>query len=166
MIVSSVETPGAGATACPSRCAAFMWRAKCAATRGAAAFAPPYREVSIDDHCRLQMMIDVVIQVDRGRRWLRMREPARVIDVRDAGQFVAALREIENLTKDHGYYAAGFITYEAGRAFGMRTCAPQPDLPLAWFALFDNSHVVEIPEPAASAPYEISSLAPSVDQTA
>src|SRR5438105_7605641 len=121
MIISSVETPGAGATACPSRCAALMWFAKCAATRGAAAFAPPYREVSIDDHCRLQMMIDVVVQVDRGQTWLRMREPARVIDVRDAAKLVSALREVERLTTAHGYHAAGFVTYEAGRAFGMRT---------------------------------------------
>src|SRR5712671_3527385 len=126
MIISSVDTPGAGATTCPSCCAAFMCFAKCAATRGAAAFAPPYREVSIDDHCRLQMMIDVVIQVDRGQRWLRMREPARVIDVRDSAELVSALREVERLTKEDGYHAAGFVTYEAGRAFGMRTCAPQP----------------------------------------
>src|SRR2546423_6869961 len=146
MIASSVDTLGAGAAAWPSRCAAVMCFAKCAARRGAAAFAPPYLAMSISDHCRLQVMIDLVFQVDRGRRWLRMHEPARVIDVRDADDLLPALSEVEALALDRGYHAAGFVTYEAGRAFGMRTCAPDSALPLAWFALFDADHVIEIPE--------------------
>jgi para-aminobenzoate synthetase / 4-amino-4-deoxychorismate lyase len=111
-------------------------------------------------------MVDVVIQVDRGRRWLRLREPVRVIDVRDAGDLLPALSEVEALTLDRGYHAAGFVTYEAGRAFGLRTCAPDPGLPLAWFALFDAGTVSDIPEPAASAAYDVGVLVPSVDQTA
>src|SRR4051812_48972073 len=140
MIVSSVGALGAGAAAWPSRCAAVMCFAKCAARRGAAAFAPPYLAMSINDHCRLQLMIDLVFQVDRGRRWLRLREPARVIDVRDAGDLLPALSEVEALALDRGYHAAGFVTYEAARAFGMRTCTPDTGLPLAWFALSEASH--------------------------
>lgn len=111
-------------------------------------------------------MVDVLLQVDRGARWLRMREPARLVDVRDSADLTRALRDVEALVKAHGYHAVGFVTYEAGRAFGMRTCAPTPDLPLAWFALFDASHVVEQPEPLARASCEVSGLTPSVDQPA
>ena len=110
-------------------------------------------------------MADVVIQIDRGTRWLRMQQPAHVIDVRDPAHLEPALREVEQLTRKHGYHAAGFITYEAGAAFGMRTASPDPSLPLAWFALFDAGHVTEIPEPAASAPYDVGTLTPTVDRT-
>jgi len=110
-------------------------------------------------------MVDVVIQVDRGRRWLRLREPVRVIDVRDAADLVTALNDVETFTSERGGHAAGFVTYEAGRAFGMRTCTPDPELPLAWFALFDGRNVTEIPAPSASESYGVHSLAPSIDQS-
>jgi anthranilate synthase component 1 len=111
-------------------------------------------------------MVEVVIQVDRGRRWLRLREPVRVIDVRIAADVGAALDDVERFTHEQGGHAAGFVTYEAGRAFGMRTCTPDPDLPLAWFALFDGRNVTEIAAPAAASAYEVHSLAPSIDQSA
>src|SRR5438270_746384 len=106
-----------------------MWRAKCAATRGAAALAPPYFAVSMNDHCRLQVMADIVIHLDRGSRWLRLQHPVRVIAVREATDLDAALREIEQLGRTRGYHAAGFVTYEAGRAYEMRTCEPDRQLP-------------------------------------
>jgi para-aminobenzoate synthetase/4-amino-4-deoxychorismate lyase len=109
-------------------------------------------------------MADIVIHVERGARWLRLRRPARVIDVRDAADLDSALHELEQLGRTHGYHAAGFITYEAGRAYGMQTCEPDGALPLAWFALFDAANVVEIDEPSASAPYSVAALAPSVDR--
>src|SRR5579871_2127979 len=141
-----------------------MCRAKCAATRGAAALAPPYLAVSIDDHCRLHVMPDIVIHVDRGARWLRLQRPARIVEVRDAGDLVPALRAIEHLARSNRWHAAGFVTYEAGRAFGLRTCAPDARLPLAWFALFDDATVVEVEEPSASMPYSVGELAPCVNR--
>jgi para-aminobenzoate synthetase/4-amino-4-deoxychorismate lyase len=122
--------------------------------------------MSIDDHCRLQVMGDIVVHVDRGARWLRLRRPARVIDVRAAADLDRAVREIEQLVRTHGYHAVGFITYEAGRAYGMQTCEPDATLPLAWFALFDDSNVGEVAEPVASAPYNVATLSPSVDRAA
>ncbi|HXD74366.1 MAG TPA: aminodeoxychorismate synthase component I, partial [Vicinamibacterales bacterium] len=111
-------------------------------------------------------MVDIVVQIDRGKRWLRLREPVRVVDVRDAADLTRALAEVESFTRERRGHAAGFVTYEAGRAFGLRTCAPDARLPLAWFALFEHGHAVEIDEPAAAAPYAVSGLAPSIDQPA
>src|SRR5580765_3504569 len=54
MIASSVGASGANATdVLTSLRAAAMCFAKCSATRGAAARAPPYRPPSMNDHCRL-----------------------------------------------------------------------------------------------------------------
>ncbi len=112
------------------------------------------------------MMAVVVIQIDRGARWLRLENPERVLEVRDPGDLPAALIEVERQTRDRGWHAAGFVTYEGGRAYGMRTCAPDVRLPVAWLALFSAARVSEIPEPVVAAPYDVSGLAPSVDQTA
>src|SRR4051812_16301825 len=141
-----------------------MCRAKCAATRGAAALAPPYFAVSINDHCRLQIMAEIVIHVDRGSRWLRLQHPVRVIAVRHAADLDPALREIEQLGRTLGYHAAGFITYEAGRAYGLRTCESDPQLPLAWFALFEASNVSDVAEPVPSTNYSVGTLTPSIDR--
>src|SRR3954447_18380931 len=114
MIASTAATPGAGAATTPPRCVASMFRAKCAATRDAAAVAPPYFAVSINDHCRLQIMIEVVLQDARRARWLRMHQPWRVFDVRTVADIDPTLRQIEQLVTDRRCYAAGFISYEGG----------------------------------------------------
>src|SRR5437763_14837328 len=155
MIASTVCALGAGAIGSPPASAALMWLAKCAATRGAAALAPPYRAVSMDDHCRLQMMVEAVLQIDRGARWISLRDPVRVVDVRNPEDLPAALHEVETLTREHGYHAAGFVTYEAGRAFELRTCMPDPRLPLAWFALFGGKSTAAAPAPAAPAAHQV-----------
>jgi para-aminobenzoate synthetase/4-amino-4-deoxychorismate lyase len=111
-------------------------------------------------------MAEIVIHVDRGSRWLRLQHPVRVIAVRDAADLDAALREIEQFGRTLGYHAAGFITYEAGRAYGMRTCEPDRQLPLAWFALFEASDVSDIAEPVASTNYSVGALTPSIDRAA
>jgi para-aminobenzoate synthetase / 4-amino-4-deoxychorismate lyase len=120
--------------------------------------------MSINDHCRLQVVPDIVMQVDRGTRWLRLHDPERVIDVRNAADLDLALREIEHLGRTRGWHAAGFLTYEAGRAYGLRTCEPDPKLPLAWFALFDPANVVDVDAPQPSSSYSVNTLAPSVDR--
>ncbi|HUK35881.1 MAG TPA: aminodeoxychorismate synthase component I [Vicinamibacterales bacterium] len=111
-------------------------------------------------------MADIVIHVDRGARWLRLQRPVRVIEVRDAVDLDGALREIEHLGRQHGYHAAGFITYEAGRAYGLRTCEAERELPLAWFALFDSAGVSHLAEPEGALPYHVGPLTPSVDRAA
>ncbi len=108
----------------------------------------------------------IVLQVDRGTRWLRLDHPSQVVEARDAGEVDRVLREVERVTSTRGWYAAGFVTYEAGRAYGLQTCEPDPGLPLAWFALFDAADVREIAEPAPAGPYAVGDLSPSLDQDA
>jgi para-aminobenzoate synthetase/4-amino-4-deoxychorismate lyase len=70
-----------------------------------------------------------------GQRLVFLR-PERVISARALREVKPALREVWNATRS-GYYAAGFLCYEAGPAFdaAMRTHASGP-LPLVWFGLF------------------------------
>ena len=96
-----------------------------------------------------------------------MSHPARVIDVGDPAELAPALRDVERLTRERGWYAAGFVTYDAGAAFGLRTRAPDGSMPLAWFALFDREHVSTTEaRPLAAAAYTIAGLTPSIDQAA
>ena len=108
-------------------------------------------------------MIEALIQIDHGRKWLHLREPVRVIEVWRPDEVDEALREVERLTRDRGYHAAGFLTYEAGAAFGLSVSAPDGTLPPAWFALFDRAQVTEVDGPAASGSYDIGPLTPAVD---
>ena len=48
-----------------------------------------------------------------------LRDPARVVEARTPAGVPAALGDVERLTRDAGYYAVGFVAYEAGAAFGL-----------------------------------------------
>jgi para-aminobenzoate synthetase/4-amino-4-deoxychorismate lyase len=82
--------------------------------------------------------IEALIQDDE-ERWLFFERPVRVIDARDVAAVAPAIAMVEALTRDEGLHAVGFVTYEAGAAFGLRVHPPPPGLPLAWFAVFDTA---------------------------
>ncbi len=72
---------------------------------------------------------------------------ARLAEVKPCLQRVAA--EVAR-----GFYAAGFMAYEAAPAFDAALCAHPPgDLPLAWFGLY-RAPVRSLPPPAAARPAE------------
>ena len=109
------------------------------------------------------MAIDVIIQAGDGSKWLHFDAPVRVIEAREPGAVMHVLRQVDELTRAHGCYAAGFLTYEAGAAFGLAVRPDAGALPLAWFALFDAAHVREVGPPEASAPFEVGELHPSLE---
>jgi para-aminobenzoate synthetase/4-amino-4-deoxychorismate lyase len=79
------------------------------------------------------------------------------------------LSGIERFARENLCYAVGFVTYEAGAAFGLRVCADvEEGLPLAWFALFEGDAVRSLEPPAgvplASSSYELGPLRPSIDR--
>ncbi len=108
--------------------------------------------------------IEAVLQSGDG--WLHFREPDRVVGADRPGTVGPALAEVERLTRDSGLHAVGFVTYEAGAAFGLATHPPIDDLPLAWFALFDPAKVVRLAAPPPGESYELGALAPSMRRTA
>ena len=79
-----------------------------------------------------------------------------MIRAEEPGQVREALEAIEGAIAN-GLCAAGFLTYEAARAFDSALVTrPQGTLPLLWFGLYERSESVELPqtgsEPGSPAP--------------
>jgi para-aminobenzoate synthetase/4-amino-4-deoxychorismate lyase len=84
---------------------------------------------------------------DTGKsRWLEFSSPARILIARQLNEILPALEELDAAIK-RGYWAAGFIAYEAAPAFdpALRTRQPGP-LPLLWFGLYRKRQVRITPE--------------------
>lgn len=101
----------------------------------------------------------VVLQADGG--WWRFANPVRVVIAEAAADVAAAIREIELAVEAEGLYAAGYLAYEAGAAYGLETRAPDPDAPpLLWFGLYRAAEPVDAP--ASDAAYRFGDWRPSL----
>ncbi len=109
--------------------------------------------------------VDVLVQIDDGR-WLSFADPVRLVEAWRREEVRPAIAEVERLTRDAGYHAAGFLTYEAGAAFSLSTrSARNTDVPLVWFGLFEPSHVRQVESiEGCGGGYELGPLAPSLDR--
>ncbi|HET9908145.1 MAG TPA: aminodeoxychorismate synthase component I [Anaerolineales bacterium] len=95
--------------------------------------------------------------------WLHFANPHRVILAQKQDEVIPALLEIERLTQDNDWHAAGFVSYEAASAFdlALRTRASDAppdenlplrpidgDFPLLWFGLYSAPEwISEIGDP-------------------
>ena len=96
-----------------------------------------------------------------------MRDPALILQADSPDAVRRTLVDVEHLTRDRGLHAVGFLTYEAGAAFGLRVHHPSDGaLPLAWFGLYPASNVIVTGQPAHSGEYTLGPLVPSVDARA
>ncbi len=90
------------------------------------------------------MRNQVILQDAATNQWLLFQHPFQVIVAWQRNEVLPALREVERLVNERGWFAAGFLSYEAGAAFDAAMHAhPTADFPLLWFGLF--------PEPTRSA---------------
>jgi para-aminobenzoate synthetase/4-amino-4-deoxychorismate lyase len=127
----------------------------------------------------VQEHVDALIQVS-GRHWLAFEDPTRVVCAETHGSVRDVLHDVERLTRELGLHAVGYITYEAGGAFGLPVHADRRE-PLAWFGLFDPAGVRRLdavagclPEsfvdggsrPLAEPAYALQGIAASLDRTA
>ncbi len=101
-----------------------------------------------------------------GDHWLEFRDPVLVLQADSPDAVHRTLVDVEQLTRDRGLHAVGFVTYEAGAAFGLPVADDAGALPLAWFALCQPSGVLRVGRPKRTADYEIGTLTPSVDRAA
>ncbi len=71
--------------------------------------------------------------------WLYFENPLEIVSISALDEVVPALRRIEQLVDANGWYAAGFLSYEAAPAFdpAFATHTPQ-DVPLLWFGLYPS----------------------------
>lgn len=90
---------------------------------------------------------EVVVQTPRAG-WLRFRAPREIVTAASPAEVVARLRYIEDRVQARGWYAAGFLAYEAAPAFDAAQRVKVPastTLPLLWFGLYDQAESIELP---------------------
>jgi para-aminobenzoate synthetase/4-amino-4-deoxychorismate lyase len=116
--------------------------------------------------------VEALVQTRHG--WLRMSRPSSVIEARGITDVLSAIGRAETLARETGAHAAGFVSYEAGAAFGL-TVAPalrqsegRPDdrWPLVWFGIFPQENVTAIDGPARGGDYALGPLSADVDRQA
>jgi hypothetical protein len=78
--------------------------------------------------------VEAIVQVEGA--WLRFARPSQIVQTSDASRVGYTIRVVEELARRGESSAVGFLTYEAGAAFGFQV-HDSSDLPLAWFAVFD-----------------------------
>jgi para-aminobenzoate synthetase/4-amino-4-deoxychorismate lyase len=92
-----------------------------------------------------------------GERWLRFEAPQRELVAHVSAEVVPAL-EAADAALAAGSHVAGFLAYEAARAFGLPTREPEADAtPLLWLGVFGHPKEVAAPAPPpgrASSPLE------------
>lgn len=109
-------------------------------------------------------VVALVQEVDGG--WTRFEQPVLVLETRQAGEVAALLSRAETLARRKGWHAVGFVTYEAGGAFGLPVRPEAGVLPLAWFALYEPAHVTRGQALPSSGAYRIRDLTPSLGHEA
>lgn len=73
-------------------------------------------------------------------------EPVQVLETRDLSEVAGIMESVEKALSD-GFYAAGFVSYEAAPAFQPEMAVhPGAELPLVWFGIF-NKPEAPAPEP-------------------
>ncbi|TWT28128.1 aminodeoxychorismate synthase component I [Planomicrobium sp. CPCC 101110] len=72
---------------------------------------------------------------------LAFSKPVKVLSASQLEDIPDVMDALEEAVKD-GFYAAGYISYEAAPAFNPKMKVhPKPDLPLLWFGIFDEPHL-------------------------
>jgi len=97
---------------------------------------------------------------DRPARLLAFRQPEGLLVALEAREVRAALRAADEAITA-GRYVAGYLSYEAGAAFGLRVCEVAKDgPPLLWLGVFGPPEEIELPWTAPGGPAPASPLAP------
>ena len=103
-----------------------------------------------------------VVVLQDGGRWWRYAEPERVVVADNAAMVDEAMRAVEQAVEQDGLFAAGYLAYEAGAAYGLTAYAPAADgPPLLWFGLFRGRAEIEPPTPAGE--YQFGTWRPSLE---
>ncbi len=96
--------------------------------------------------------------------------PAKIISCGKLSDVKNALCEIEDYVSK-GYYAAGFISYEAGFSFeeSLEGLKVDPDFPLLWFGIYKRPRMIDHKEKMTllrhgKTPYSIENLRPNISK--
>ncbi len=107
----------------------------------------------------------VILHHHSSSKWLLFQNPYKVLEESKIENILPALRYIEDEVQKRRMHAAGFLSYEASRAFDPAFYAKPTgeDFPLLWFGLYKEPEEIELPEPDYSA-YSLGEIVPSVSR--
>ncbi|MGB3532152.1 MAG: aminodeoxychorismate synthase component I [Microcoleaceae cyanobacterium] len=93
-------------------------------------------------------MNQLIIYDAQNQQWLRFQNPDEIIIADSIEQVVCQFKRVNQLIKQHQYYGAGFLSYEAASAFDctLETHELTCEFPLLWFGLYSAPEVIEIPD--------------------
>jgi para-aminobenzoate synthetase/4-amino-4-deoxychorismate lyase len=119
------------------------------------------------DNCRVNAPppAEAIIQIDADR-WSWFHDPVQTVVATTPDGVSSAIAEVERLTREFAYHAVGYVSYEAGAAYGLPVNLSEASLPLVWFGLFEAANVQDIPRLAVVGPVDVDDLAPTVDRAA
>src|SRR5688572_5797137 len=108
----------------------------------------------------------VILRHALSGEWLHFENPQRIITASQPDEVLAALKEIETLVNHKGWYAAGFLGYEAAAAFDSAYAtrpAANGELPLLWFGLYSAPRRTTA-LPPADGDYRLGEWIPSINR--
>lgn len=86
---------------------------------------------------------DFVLFKKNNHEWYLFKDPVEIVTGNNISKIKSQLEYIESKTKE-GFYAAGFLSYEASKAFENRFCVKQNNTsPDIWFGLYKERKVVK-----------------------
>ncbi len=74
--------------------------------------------------------------IKHGQTWLHFQNPHVIFQATQMDEVRPMLRETERLVNEKGWYAAGFVSYEASPAFDSAQRVISSSFPLLWFGLY------------------------------
>jgi para-aminobenzoate synthetase / 4-amino-4-deoxychorismate lyase len=106
----------------------------------------------------------VVLRDTLNGEWLHFENPERVFSISQPDEIVPALKEVEALVNQHGWYAAGFVSYEAAAAFDSAFAThAAAGLPLLWFGLYPTPRKTKTLPPKDGS-FHLGNWTPSITQ--
>jgi para-aminobenzoate synthetase/4-amino-4-deoxychorismate lyase len=112
----------------------------------------------------LQTSGTALLRKANAEEWMLFTDPFCVLQTDKLHDVLPMLAEVERLTQRQGLYAAGFIAYEAARAFDPAFRARPPgELPLIWFAVYEHFvPLASLPQAASSESLPITDWRPEI----
>jgi len=87
------------------------------------------------------------VLLKNGNEWLYFSSPHKVLQTANINEVRETLQEVENLVNANGWYAAGFVSYEAAPAFdNALQVFDLEGFPLIWFGLYPEPRVLKTSE--------------------
>ncbi|MEB3882990.1 aminodeoxychorismate synthase component I [Lyngbya sp. CCY1209] len=109
------------------------------------------------------MLNRAIVHDAKSQQWLLFEEPRCIVRADSCDRVVPELWRVHEIIRDRKWYAAGFVSYEAGPAFDPALSAYPPDgFPLLWFGLYEKPEVLELPPASAGSDYTLGDWLPSV----